>query len=134
MAKKTFVSYNYADAEVARTVRSQFNNAGGPVQGKPVSLEENMTSGGDKAIDAAIKQKMSECDSALFVVGDNSHNSRWIEREAQLAVSKGIPVTVAQLPGTTGGIPDGLKNVPHQKVELKSGQVAKAINHKSAKK
>ena len=108
MGKKTFISYNYSDSEIARTVRSQFNDAGGPVQGKAVSLEQDVTSGGDKAVDSAIKEKISGCDSVLLVVGNDAHNSKWIAREAQVAVSKGIPITVAQLQGTTGGIPNEL--------------------------
>lgn len=130
MPKKTFTSYNYSDAEIARTTRSNFNNNGGPIQGKSVSLEENMTDGGHRAIDNAIKEKMSQCDSALFVVGDNSHNSPWIEREAELAVSKGIPITVTQLPGTTGGIPNALKNIPHERANFSSTDLAKKINHR----
>jgi len=53
---------------------------------------------------------MSGCDAALFVVGDNSHNSPWINREVELAVSKGLALVATQLPHTSGGIPNKLKN------------------------
>jgi hypothetical protein len=130
MGKKTFISYNYSDAKIARTVRSFFSDVGGPVQGKPVSLEQDVTSGGDEAVDQAIKNKMAECDTALFLVGDDAHNSNWITREVQLAVSNQIPIVVAQLPRTTGGIPNALKAVPHQAVAFKSRWVAQAVNGK----
>lgn len=130
MPKKTFISYNYSDAELAHTVRSHFNNGGGPIQGKPVSVKENVSDDGPKAIDRTIKQAMSGCDEALFIVGDNAHNSRWISREAELAVSQGIPVTVAQLPGSNGGVPEALNKVPHEKVAFSGTQIANTINHR----
>ncbi len=110
MASKIFVSYNFNDRAVVNTVKSMTQNAGGKIDGKFVFVTNDVSDQGGKAIDQEIRSVMSGCDAALFVVGDNSHNSPWINREVELAVSKGLSLVATQLPNTFGGIPNKLKN------------------------
>jgi len=110
MARDVFISYNYADREVAHNVHVFFQPQGGACQGKPVLVQEDVASGGDEAIKEAIQDLMEECKAVLFVVGDDSHNSPWINYEAKLARSWGIPMVAVQAPNANGDVPNEIKD------------------------
>ena len=114
MSKKVFISFNFKDSAIAKNVKPFFNNQGGKCQGKPVYVENDVSDQGDKAIDDEIKSVMSSCDAILFVVGDESHNSPWINREAEIAISQNLGIVAVQAPDTIGGVPNEIKenNVP----------------------
>ncbi len=108
MAKRIFVSYNFKDAEVVRSVKGMLQSNGGRIDGQFVFVTNNVSAEGSSAIDKEINRVLSGCDAALFVVGNNSHNSPWINREAQLAKSKNLCIVLTQFPGATGGVPHEL--------------------------
>ncbi|WP_201495281.1 TIR domain-containing protein [Rubrivivax sp. A210] len=108
MTKKTFISYAFDDKEIVHSGRSFTQAQGGQVQGQFVRVEKFVADKGEKAIDAEIKRVIDQCDAALFVVGNNNHNSPWIKREVELATSKGLKIVIARVPGTTGAIPEAL--------------------------
>ena len=53
---------------------------------------------GDAVIDWEIEQTMSGCDAALFVLGDNPRNSRWLSQEAAQCGARTLPTIASQLP------------------------------------
>lgn len=108
MTKKTFISYAFDDKEIVHSGGSFTEAQGGKVQGQFVRVQKFVGDKGDKAIDAEIKRVIDQCDAALFVVGNNNHNSPWIKREVELATSKGLKIVVARVPGTTGAVPEAL--------------------------
>lgn len=126
MSRKIFISYNYKDRQLAHQVIDFFQPQGGQCQGSAAFVKENVAEQGDAAIDAAIKDVMTPCVGVLFVVGDNNHNSPWIDREAELAVSRNLGMVLVQLPDTTGGVPNRLKDLPV--VEWKSHALCDALN------
>ncbi|MCG9738379.1 TIR domain-containing protein [Shewanella insulae] len=105
MAKKIFVSYNYKDSEITRTINSMVRDCGGIIDGVFVFVENDMSNLGERAIESEIRKVMNQCDAALFVVGDDCHNSPWINREAQLAKSLGLNIVITRIPYSDGGIP-----------------------------
>lgn len=108
--KKIFVSYNFNDRNTSHSIKGMSKDNYGPVNGRFVFVEKNVSGEGDSAIDREIKNTMLYCDIALFLVGNESHNSPWIEREVELATSKNLPIIVMRQPNTSGGIPNSLKN------------------------
>jgi hypothetical protein len=105
MSRKIFISYEFAEGKIARTLPSWFQ-PWGKCQGKgmmvdPVTRSEN-------EIDFAIRAVMQACDIALFLKSDNVHNKPWIDREAQIAISLGMPIVVIPLPGHVAGPPNRL--------------------------
>ena len=110
MAKNIFVSYKFTDQEVVKTVSSMLQNNGGSIDGKFVYVTNDVSSQGEKAIDREINSVMERCDKALFIIGQNSHNSPWIKREVQLAISKGLKVVVTHINDTNYGIPNDLSD------------------------
>jgi len=110
MANNIFVSYNFTNREVAFTVKSFSQNCSQNVQGRFVFVEKNVSAEGKEAIDREILRTMKECNAALFIIGNDNHNSPWINREVEIAITKGLKTVVTQLPETNGGLPPMLKN------------------------
>lgn len=109
MSAPVFISYNFRDdKEFARGIRNFFQ-PDGPCHGEPRFVENDVSETDVEAIDAKIRRAMSGCVAAVFVCGDNSHNSPWINREAKLAISGNLGIVALRAPRTTGGIPNELR-------------------------
>lgn len=106
MAKNIFVSYNFNDKQVSAKVKDMIQQH--HLDGQCTFVENDVSYNGQTAIDWEIERTMENCDAALFVIGDNPRNSPWIEREAELAINKNIPVLSTQLPGMQGNTPASL--------------------------
>ncbi len=129
MATKTFVSFNFKDRELVLSMRNFFQEHQGQIQGSMVICENDVSADGDKAIDAEILRVMRGCDAALFVIGDECHNSPWIRREATLAISIKLDLVVVRRPKTTGGEPPELRSqlgIP--RVEWSPVRIGMALN------
>ena len=129
MVNRIFVSYNFNDREISRSINNFTQSHGGPVRGNFVFVKNDVSAYGDSAIDKEINEVMSGCDSAFFVIGNNSHNSPWINREAALAISKGLKIVVSSFPKTNGGIPSKLRNTPYTEVKWTHSEIAKELNN-----
>lgn len=111
MSRLVFVSYNFRhDRATARNVGQLFQSGGGTCDGRPVFVEHDVSGGGDAAIDREIRRVMAPCSAAIFVVGDDSHNSPWLEREAEIATSMNLRIAAVQASGTEGGAPKVLRD------------------------
>ena len=108
MARKVFISFNFKDKVVAKNVVSFFQEQGRACQGSPLFADRDVSAGGERAITDEIQRVMRQASLVLFVVGDDSHNSPWINYEAQLARSWDLQMVAVQAPSTTGGLPKEL--------------------------
>jgi hypothetical protein len=109
MSRKIFVSYEFEWKEVTRTLKSWFQPGGGTCDGELVWVFD-ATADTTNKIDVAIRTKMEGCDIALFVKSANVHNKEWIDREAELATSKGLQIVVVPLLNSPAGLPEPLRN------------------------
>jgi len=57
----------------------------------------------------------NDCSAAIFVIGNNNHNSPWIDREAEIACSRDLGIIAVRLPDTTGALPPKLREM---KIEI----------------
>lgn len=105
MMLRVFISYNFKDRQLAHGIRQLFDLPDGESIGTPVFVSKDVSMDGETAIDHEIRTTMETCQCALFVIGNNVHNSPWINREAQLAISRGLGLVAVRLPGTTGALP-----------------------------
>lgn len=109
MSRKIFVSYEFEWKHVTHTLRSWFQPGGGQCDGELVFVYDPHADTTNK-IDAAIRAKMKDCHIALFVKSANVHNKPWVDREAELATSQGMPIVVVPLEGSLAGLPERLEN------------------------
>ncbi|HET7230620.1 MAG TPA: TIR domain-containing protein [Longimicrobium sp.] len=127
MARRVFISYKFTDREVAHTVHNFFQYQSGKCDGEAVFVTEDVGSEGETAIKAEIKRVMETCHIVLFVVGDNSHNSPWINYEAQLARNWKKPMLAVQASGTNGGVPNEIADQVDE-VEWSQSTLCSALN------
>ena len=126
---KVFVSYNYnSDGIRIDDLRSLISNPMGSQRHEAVTVTDPVEPGGnrDRRIQKAIKAKMDLCEAVVFLVGDDTHNSRWITYEVELACQRQLPYVVVQGKGTTGGPPSRLAG--DRILPWESSQIGPAID------
>jgi hypothetical protein len=124
MSRNIFISYKFGDAELVRTLRSWFQPHG-ECQGTPIFVDSAIPTGEPsevtKKIDEKILKAMQDCVAAVFVVGDDNHNSPWINREAQIAIGLPLEILAMQAKDSTGGLPNELARLNREIDLLKWG-------------
>ena len=109
--KSVFVSYVYEDFQWVEKLRS-WNNQGLLGQGLIITAERaDVRQLGSSAINRELNEMISGAAVVLVLVGQDTHNRQWIDREIQLAVSKNKRVVVARIPMTTGGAPASVRHL-----------------------
>ncbi len=126
--KKIFVSYNFKDRSISHSIKGMSKGNSGPVNGRFIFVENDVSGDGDYAIDREIKNTMDSCDVALFLVGNEIHNSPWINREVEIATSKNIPIIVMRQPRASGGVPNSLKNRNYKECSWGAHSLSKLVN------
>ena len=69
-------------------LESMFQSNGGPIQGKAEWVKRDVSHLGEEAIENEIKKSMDKCVLALILLGQDVHNSPWIEFEVYYAFKK----------------------------------------------
>lgn len=107
---KVFISYRYRDQHAKAAVDNWVEQG----LGKDISFddldEDEFDS--DSAIKKGIQEKIAKCQIILVLVGQNTHNSKWVRYEIQQGQEAKPPKGIlwTQLPNTKGGPPPELKN------------------------
>lgn len=134
MSRWVFVSYNFKNRELAHTLRNHFQEYGGPCEGKPLYVTNDVSEDGESAIDLEIRSVMDRCSAAIFVVGDDNHNSPWIEREATIASSRALGIVAVRLPETRGALPPKLREMNIQAEDWRQDALCTALNRAAREK
>jgi hypothetical protein len=134
MSRNVFISYNFRDRELAHTLKNYFQKLGGPCQGNPVYVTRDVAAEGEAAVDKEIRSVMESCSAAIFVIGDDCHNSPWIEREAQIACSRDLAIVAVRLENTTGGLPPKLREMGIEIEDWAPDQLCAALNRAASTK
>jgi hypothetical protein len=81
----------------------------------------DVSTGGDAEIQREIQSVMTPCSGMVVVIGDDTHNSPWINYEVGYATSQRIPTVAVQHPQSRGVPPNnyrGMKVVGWNSQEL----------------
>ncbi len=124
---KVFVSYNFNDRENCHSIKAMTREKGGPVDASFIFVKNDVSRYGSAAIDKEINSTMQGCSSALFIIGNNNHNSPWINREVELAISKNLDIYITRLPRTQGGLPQKLPRNRYTEVTWGANNLDKAL-------
>lgn len=123
---KVFVSYVFED----RSFRDQVVDWGrnGLLGSFEIVFEEDdLRRQGETAIRRHLRPIMRDASIALVLVGQDTHDRKWVDEEVQYCISAGKPVVWTQLPNTTGAPPPALRAkspVPFKPAELRSALAA----------
>jgi hypothetical protein len=105
MSKSIFVSCVFEDSCGIETLKkwTRKNKLGDVVI---TSETEDKRTEGKEAIKEHIKNKIKGCAFILVLIGDNTHNHKWINTEVELANSFHKKIICVRLPYTKGSVPD----------------------------
>lgn len=105
MPASLFISHVYEDLHACDTIRAW---AAQGLLGLDVVVtgeSEDVRQGGYGAIRSHLSPKLQGAAAVIVLVGNNTHNHKWIEYEAQHALSNRKRVIVVRIPNTTGAAP-----------------------------
>lgn len=105
MPNNVFVSHVYEDLGARRAIGSWASQG---LLGSGVVIigeSEDVRLHGERAVRNHLHPKLTEAGSLIVLVGNDTHNHRWIEYEAQHALSARKRVVPVRITGTTGAAP-----------------------------
>lgn len=112
MSKQVFISFSHKNLDLRNDLRVMFAEWGGPIQATPVYLTEDVREEGTPAVEREIQKKMQPCCGLLLAVGEDVHNSEWIDYELNLAAGWQKPWAPVRHPRSKGGLPNNFRNRP----------------------
>ncbi len=127
MTKRVFVSFNFNDKAVSDRVKLMLKAIGENTSVKWVWVENDVSYNGDTAIAWELEQLMSDCDCALFIIGDNPRTSPWLDKEASLAIARELSVICTILPEMSAQLPEFSKRLDCPVVSWHNEELADAI-------
>lgn len=87
---------------------------------------EDVRQHGENAIKNHLRPKIQGCGAVVALIGDDTHNRRWVGYELDVATSLNKKIVLARIPGTTGAPPAKFRNLPI--VALNPEALAKALS------
>lgn len=107
ISMRVFLSYVYEDVAYVKQIQDWATS--GQLGGVQIVTEsEDVRQYGSEAVYAYLRQKMRQSDLILVLVGQDTHNRKWVDSEIHYFVSAGRPILATRVPNTTGGVPPSL--------------------------
>ncbi len=100
-----FVSFREIDRDHREGFEGTLQNPESPLRGYPLSSRKDIRAEGEDAVKAYIREKMQPSDIIIVLIGDDSHNSKWIDYEMDLATTWQKPIFGVRINGTRGNGP-----------------------------
>jgi hypothetical protein len=126
MAKRIFLSFSFVDKGLLNDLLQFFQTKGGPVEATPAYMKNDLGDAGAERIKQAIREQMHGCVGVLLLVGDEAHNSRWIQYELGVANELQIPKFRLQHPTRGGGPPNAHSGM--REISWSAKEVAAVVN------
>lgn len=111
MSKKVFVSYVFEDKAYSDQLKDWYRR-GLLGDHEPVTETNDVRQDGRGAIMGHLRPLLRGADAGIALVGPNSHNRQWVDREVAYLRSNQKPVICVRIPNTTGAAPPELQNIP----------------------
>ncbi len=102
---RVFLSYKWEDREFADGLRGTFLNPNNEYRHVPYSEREDYRQQGENAIRAYLREIINECDALICLIGQNTHNSKWVAYELGVASSQDKKIVPVRIRNTNGGAP-----------------------------
>ena len=115
MPASVFLSHVHEDYGARDTLRGWATQGLLGPQVVVTGESEDVRQHGDRAISRQLSPKLQGAAAVIVLVGNDTHNHRWVEYEVQHALSNRKLVIVVRIPNTTGAPPSvvgGLSIIP----------------------
>jgi hypothetical protein len=105
MPKSIFISYVYEDKAHRDYVERWFDSNLVGFDRVSIAESEDYRQHGEAAIKDYLRPKIRGCAAVLCLVGDDTHNSSWVQYELDVATSLNKQIVLARIPNTRGATP-----------------------------
>ncbi len=102
MLEKIFISFRETDRQHREGFEGLLQNPNSSLKAIPISSREDVRHQGEDAVKNYIKEMLNESDIMICLIGNDSHNSKWIDYEMNVATSKQLPTIGVRIPNTYG--------------------------------
>jgi hypothetical protein len=124
---KIFISFRETERDYREAFEGILQNPNNPLQGIPISSREDVRTHGQNFVKNHIKQLIDNCDVLICLIGNDSHNSPWVDYEIAVATSKQIPIIGVRIPETSGSGPNLFVKREISICEWNTDQIAEEI-------
>ncbi len=105
MSKSIFLSYVYEDIQWRNKVVS-WAQSGLLGPGVVTTMEqEDLRHLGEAAVERHLEPKIRGAAAVVCLVGQDTHNHEWVQRELEVATSLNKRIVLLRIPGTIGPAP-----------------------------
>jgi len=111
MPASIFISHVYEDLKSRDQIQVWANQG---LLGPNVVItgeSEDHRQGGSNAIREHLNTKLQGASAVLVLVGNDTHNHKWVDHEAQYGRSNHKRVVPVRIQGTTGGLPPAVADL-----------------------
>jgi hypothetical protein len=115
MSQKVFISYVFEDKFYSGQLKDWYRQ-GMLGDYEPVTETDDVRQDGHGAIMGHLRPLLRSADAGIVLVGRDSHNRRWVDREVAYLRSNQKPVILVRIPNTTGAAPPEIRNLPEVRV------------------
>lgn len=126
---KVFVSYKGGDRAQLAGMKGMLQNLNNPYKHVAYHEREDLRPQGENAIKNHLRQIIKKCDAVICMIGENTHSSRWVKYELEVARSLNKKIIAVRIKGTSGGLSQLLKSWGESEVKWD----AQAINDELSK-
>jgi len=128
MLEKIFISFRESDRQHREGFEGLLQNPNSSLKAIPISSREDVRHQGELAVKNYIKEMLDESDIMICLIGDDSHNSKWIDYEVDVAISKNIPIIGVRVPNTYGSGPILFKKRDLPLINWNVNEIKREIN------
>lgn len=122
--KSIFVSYKYEDLAKKNKLK-RWEERGDLGEVRITGETKDVRQGGREAVEAHLKPKIEGMAAMLVLVGDDSHNSQWMDWEIDVAQQYNKKVLPVRIPGTTGAAPAAIRHL--RTIEFNPNMIVKYV-------
>jgi len=110
MVNQIFISFREIDRQHREGFEGLLQNPNSSLKANPISSRKDVRVQGENVIKDHIKNMLDKSDVVICLIGNDSHNSKWIDYEIEVATSKKIPILGVRIPNTNGNGPYLFRN------------------------
>jgi len=112
MSQSIFISYVFEDKNKRDDVERWFSDNLVGFNRVTIAESQDRRQEGEAAIKDHLRPKIRGAAAVLCLIGDNTHNSRWVQYELDVATTLNKRIVLAQIPGTRGAPPPRHRSLP----------------------
>lgn len=102
--KRVYLSFAEEDAQKAKNLIALLRSPDYDLDFYEGSLDIDFDAQGADAVKHAIGEKIVKCDIAVCLIGENTHNSKWVDCQLEKNRNKGNKIIAMALKGTMDAV------------------------------